>query len=83
MTTPINLTQLRAEAERFAALHHYNPNIPETIPPLTTLSVDELLALIDTAEAAIVAIAEVESGPYYYKRVDELRETLNHYTTTP
>jgi hypothetical protein len=77
MTTPINLTQLREDVR--------------TVPPEFYRGEDEmrfittttLLALIDTAEAAIHAVAEVETGPYYYKRVDELGETLNHYTTTP
>jgi hypothetical protein len=49
---PISLTDLRAEAERFADQHHYDPKIPETVPPLSVISVDELLALIDAIEAA-------------------------------
>jgi hypothetical protein len=79
MTTPINLTQLRERAEALAA-DYPNPN--EEPPPLAT-SVPTMLALIDTAEAAIESIAMSHSCdqcetelPHTYR----LRETLNRYT---
>jgi hypothetical protein len=75
MTTPINLTRLQNRVDRIRRQVMSNEEASDVA--------DAVLALIDTAEAAIHAVAEVESGPYYYKRVDELRETLNRYTTTP
>jgi hypothetical protein len=87
MTTPINLTQLREHAENFYVV----PNI--TAPTL--------LALIDTAEAAIEFVHEATIATIHKRdgdmlpqggtstihttadTLDRLRETLNHYTTTP
>jgi hypothetical protein len=78
-TTPINLTQLR---ERWKSYRH--------IGYIHTQTCDEVLALIDTAEAAIEAEAMAGKCPECQTTYDgklphthRLRETLNHYTTTP
>jgi hypothetical protein len=79
MTTPINLTKLR---ERAAERKKYRRGISIGNPNI-------LLALIDTAEAAIEAIHihEDEEGKRWITADNQtlvrLHETLNHYTTTP
>jgi hypothetical protein len=75
VSEPINLTQLQNRVDRIRRQVMSSEEASDVA--------DAVLALIDTAEAAMHAVAEVESGPYYYKRVDELGETLNRYTTTP
>jgi hypothetical protein len=99
MTTPINLTQLRKRAE------------DNGTEPYTGVETPALLALIDTAEAAIEVAAngfnaglcvDGEYDDHYCTQCGQaspmeeeprdhlttcpgihLRETLNHYTTTP
>jgi hypothetical protein len=85
MTTPINLTQLRERAELNAS----------EAPRQMLIDRDTVTALIDTAEAAIDLLElateldmaldqEFGTGPYKeHTTITELRETLNHYTTTP
>jgi hypothetical protein len=88
MTTPINLTQRRRLSKA------YKPN--DTIP----YQVAHILALIDTAEAAIdfvlnanIATVQKTEGVLlkhagtstihsHGDKIERLRETLNHYTTT-
>jgi hypothetical protein len=73
MTTPINLTQLRTIVESAKGA---DPGIGPR----------EVLALIDTAEAAIEATEHSYETTYYDEYAEyqqRLRETLNHYTTTP
>jgi hypothetical protein len=71
MTTPINLTQLRTLRST------YDDHELVMIPRST------LLALIDTAEAAIALMDETKLMAGVEADYDRLRETLNHYTTTP
>jgi hypothetical protein len=80
MTTPINLTQLRKQAELNAS----------EAPRQMLIDRDTVAALIDTAEAARdLSLAAVEhiSPPdgclVGRDDIDRLRETLNHYTTNP
>jgi hypothetical protein len=77
MTDPnINLTQLRSHAR--STTDSYG-----TIHGEVEIDPDTLLALIDTAEAAIAldASERIEGlSPHAARR---LRETLIHYTTTP
>jgi hypothetical protein len=73
MTTPINLTQLRERV--------INPQ--SSAWPCTQ---SELLALIDTAEAALPLADKlhiIAASGKRRRQVDRLRETLNPYTTTP
>jgi hypothetical protein len=69
MTTPINLTQLREQAIEGTCVI-----AGESV---THLPITAVLALIDTAEAAIAYVSDVAT----WKEHDRLRETLNHYTT--
>jgi hypothetical protein len=78
MTTPINLTQLRERIDEFGTFTHSTSGELKFSVPLPTM-----LALIDTAEAAIESIAMSHSCdqcetelPHTYR----LRETLNRYT---
>jgi hypothetical protein len=77
MTTPINLAQLRHDIT-LARDARYPPDISHA----------QVLALIDTAEAAI-ALFDEETDTYLgdpYGLTEELtrlRETLNPYTTNP
>jgi predicted DNA-binding protein (UPF0251 family) len=68
MTTPINLTQLRKQAELNAS----------EAPRQMLIDRDTVAALIDTAEAAAqVTVEDAMSGDY--DAIYQLRETLNHY----
>jgi hypothetical protein len=75
MTDPINLTQLRADIEAddgYGDSWHIAPWLA--------------LALIDTAEAAIEycnGYIAVDHPAEKRNKILRLRETLNHYTTTP
>jgi hypothetical protein len=68
----INLKQLRADTE----------SVPPGFDALYEIHRDDLLALIDTAEAAI-AWAKRHDDPtiHGFDHYHRLRETLNHYTT--
>jgi hypothetical protein len=70
MTTPINLTQLRAAIEEAARLGDGGVEMEATF----------VLALIDTAEAAQDYLRTSWSHNET-PAVRRLRETLNHYTT--
>jgi hypothetical protein len=75
MTTPINLTKLRHDI-RLSKDAGYPIDI----------TAKQALALIDTAEAAIDLLehlAMIGGGQKVEQRYLRLRETLNHYTTTP
>ena len=65
MTDQINLTQLREKATTGDNLH----------------SRSVVLALIDTAEAAMDVIGTWHAG-VQPRKLQALEETLNHYTTT-
>jgi chlorite dismutase len=79
MTTPINLTQLRLDAECW---NKWEP------PTYSEEHAAAVLALIDTAEAAMSAYPFLATDTWHrmpdvqreHVR-DRLRETLNHYTT--
>jgi hypothetical protein len=74
MTTPINLTQLRAAIEEAARLGDGGVEMEATF----------VLALIDTAEAAIeLNNIQRTTQRVYAPDFDRLRETLNPSTTTP
>jgi hypothetical protein len=84
MTTPINLTHLRERIDKTIR------QTTTTAGPIrVALSVAEARALIDTAEAAIEVVNREARSEYssIYAAPSEfaaiLRETLNHYTTTP
>jgi hypothetical protein len=88
-TPPINLTQLRERAnytKDHSEWHLREDGTSlESIPDME-VHPDELLALIDTAEAAIDLLehlAMIGGGQKVEQRYLRLRETLNHYTTTP
>jgi hypothetical protein len=76
MTTPINLTKLRHDI-RLSKDAGYPIDI----------TAKQALALIDTAEAAIEKERLLNEYPLndaaFVNADDRLRETLNHYTTTP
>jgi hypothetical protein len=65
---PIDLTQLREKWE-----HYRDHGSAESV---------EVLALIDTAEAAIEFHSAYFTGETINLELRRLRETLNHYTTT-
>jgi hypothetical protein len=74
-TPPINLTKLRHDI-RLSKDAGYPIDI----------TAKQALALIDTAEAAIDLLehlAMIGGGQKVEQRYLRLRETLNHYTTTP
>jgi hypothetical protein len=81
---PINLIQLREiitdakSAYEGTAPGHYEPFIPHD----ELCTYDDLLALIDTAEAAIEFHSAYFTGETINLELRRLRETLNHYTTT-
>lgn len=88
MPDQINLTQLREQAEHQGVVQR------EDGPVITMADWNTVLALIDTAEAAIEldptlkwiantypkAIEEMPTSEY--RRFDRLRQTLNRYTTS-
>ena len=79
MTEPINLTELRAlAAERQPEQDPWSGAIAQ-LP--VEVEADELLALIDTAEAAIRKYAEMRDSSRYWPNDHRLRATLARYTT--
>jgi hypothetical protein len=85
MTTPINLTQLRADYGIQSGEHVHCPHCGEGYPAGYPHGLYEantiILALIDTAEAAIAADNYAKRHGLRFN--DRLRETLNHYVHTP